>query len=79
MGTNSFSGPLPSELGNLTKLKTLMQNVKTPPGFIIGDFTILCWIYGQPGVSGEIPSTLANLRNPGVVGLLTLNLQGKDP
>ncbi|KAJ0017470.1 hypothetical protein Pint_11482 [Pistacia integerrima] len=59
IGSNNFSGALPSELGSLVKLEEIYID--------------------SSGVSGEIPSTFANLRNMQIMWAYDCSLSGKIP
>ncbi|KAJ0098897.1 hypothetical protein Patl1_21269 [Pistacia atlantica] len=79
IGTNNFNGPLSPELGNLTKLLTLMQKVKTSAGFSLSFNTNQILNIYSFGVSGEIPSSFANLKNLVLLRAFDIELTGRIP
>ncbi|KAK7847668.1 putative lrr receptor-like serine/threonine-protein kinase [Quercus suber] len=76
-GFNNFSGPLPSELGNLTKLQQLYADSSGVSGEIPPTFAnlknLLVMLGSNTGLTGRIPSFIGNWSN-----LQTLRLQGNS-
>ncbi|CAN6545912.1 unnamed protein product [Malus baccata var. baccata] len=77
IGINSFSGPIPKELGNLKELTLLAFGSNNFSGTLppeLGNLVKLEQIYMDScGLSGEIPSTFAKLTN-----MQTLRFQGNS-
>ena len=91
LSTNNLVGEIPSELGNLTGLDTLVLGVNKLEGEIppeLGNLTNLKYLslfnagsdyWGSGGLAGEIPPELSNLSNLQYLALSRNGLTGEVP
>ncbi|XVF74185.1 hypothetical protein PTKIN_Ptkin13bG0089700 [Pterospermum kingtungense] len=73
IGNNNFSGTLPPELGNLVNLEQLRMKIITTSVYEFHGYINSC------GLSGEIPSTFANLEKLQILGASDAAFTGKIP
>ena len=80
---NKLEGPIPEELGNLTKLKRLFLDANKLNGTIpkeLGNLTELKYLYLQNNnLTGNIPKELSMLSGLGVLSLAGNELDGPIP
>ncbi|KAB2637270.1 receptor-like protein kinase [Pyrus ussuriensis x Pyrus communis] len=83
LGSNQFSGPLPSKLGQCKGLRILLMGENNFTGTIpknIGNLTQLTALYlGFNNLTGTIPNEIGNLQNLETLTLGVNNLNGLVP